>query len=200
MAQDIRAILEGEVRILIGNSSRATVPDVLPADNVPIGGAWGGGWRELGFTTEDGVTFTFERSYVDVMTAQSRTAVKSMRGTTIERIACTLLEMTLENFKDVAGYGSITTVAAGSGTYGHRDYAMDSRTPIRYLAIGIEGIAPPDEDGMPRRIYMPLGIATATGDVNQRIGQASTLPAQFTRQGSAVEGMVLIRDVLAPLP
>lgn len=198
-AQDIRSILEGEVRILIGNSSRATIPDVLPADNVPIGGAWGGGWRELGFTTEDGVTFTFDRTYNDQMTAQSRTAVKSMRGATVERIACTILEITLDNFKDIAGYGVIQNTPAGVGTYGHRDLQFDPRTAIRYIAVGVEGIAPPDEDGMPRRIYMPLALATATGDMSQRIGQASTLPAQFNRQGNAVEGMTIIRDILKPL-
>lgn len=200
MPQDIRNILEGEVRILVGNSIRAAIPDVLPADNVPIGGSWGGGWRELGFTTEDGVTLTFERNYTEQMTAQSRTSVKNLRGTTVERVACQLLEITLENFREITGYGTILTTPAGSGTYGHRDYQMDSRTPLRYVAIGVEGIAPPDEDGMPRRIYLPLALATATGDMVQRIGQASQLPAQFSRQGSAAEGMAIIRDILKPLP
>lgn len=197
-AQDIRSILEGECRIMIGNSIRATVPDVLPADNIPIGGAWGGNWRELGFTTEDGITFTFEMNYSDVMTAQQRHSVKTIRGTGAERIACSLLEITLDNFLAVAGYGTITTVAAGVGTFGHRDYSMDHRTPIRYVAIGVEGTAPPDEDGVPRRLYFPYALSTATGDMVQRIGQPSALPCLFARQGGP-EGIPIIRDVLKAL-
>lgn len=197
-AQDIRSILEGECRIMIGNSIRATVPDVLPADNIPIGGAWGGNWRELGFTTEDGITLTFEMNYSDVMTAQQRHSVKNLRGTGAERVACSLLEVTLDNFMAVAGYGTITTVAAGVGTFGHRDYSMDHRTPIRYVAIGIEGTAPPDEDGVPRRIFLPYALSTATGDMVQRIGQPSALPCLFQRQGGP-EGIPIIRDVLKAL-
>lgn len=198
VAYDIASILEGPVRILAGNASNAAIPDVLPADSVAIFGPFGGNWRELGYTTEDGITFTFEANYGDVMTAQDRGSVKRLKGTSNERVACSLLEVTLENFKEVAGYGTITTTPAGVSTFGHRDLSFDNTTPPQYKAICVEGIAPPDEDDCPRRIFFPYAASTATGDVVQRIGQPSTLPCAFARQGTGVNSIVVIRDVLAP--
>lgn len=195
---DIGSILEGPVRILIGSPSNAAIPDVLPDDDVAIFGSWGGNWRELGYTTEDGITFTFEANYQDVMTAQNRGSVKRLKGTSNERVSCSLLEITLENFRDVCGYGQIATVPAGVSTYGHRDLVFDPSLPPVYKAVAIEGIAPPDEDNVPRRIFLPFAATTATGDMVQRIGQPSTLPCSFARQGNGADTLVVIRDVLAP--
>jgi hypothetical protein len=70
---------------------------------------------------------------------------------------------------------------------------------VEYVAIGFEGVAPPNDGGMPRRAVFPMMLATGTVDMQNRIGEPAGLPVEFTRVGGS-EGDPEIRDVLAALP
>lgn len=198
MAQNISYILESIVRIFVGNPASDVAPDVLPADTVPILGNWGGNWREWGFTTPDGAGLSFQREYRGVPTAQSYSEVKHLRGTKNERISWTLIEMSLDNIRDALGYGTITTVAPGAGTPGNRKLRLTDDSPMLYKAVGAEGIAPPDEDNQPRRIWFPYAQATSAVEFRMRPSEESQMGVEFRRVGGS-EGVVEIHDVLAAL-
>lgn len=198
MSQDIGYILEGPVLLYIGNAANSVAPDVLPADTVPIGGAPGGNWREFGFSTVEGARLSFQREYREVMSGQSRTPVKHLRGTKNERISFNLIELSLENIRDALGYGSISTLAPGVGTPGHRKLRLTDDGPILYFSIMAEYIAPPDEDNMPRRVWFPFVQATSAVETSMRPNEESSISVEFRRVGGS-NGIVEIHDVLAAL-
>lgn len=174
---DVTNILEGTSRLFIGTASS----DVIPADTVAFGGSWGGTWRDFGYTTEDGVTMSVNQTFTPVPTAQARNPVLQLPGTTDDTVSCTLLEATLLNIKAVTGRGTITTVAAVGATPGYDELVLTAASSIRYVAIGFEGIAPPNTKSNPRRALFPKAMATAAVSYNQRIGAATGIPCTFSR-------------------
>lgn len=200
-ALDRRNVLEGPVNVYFGNSAYAVSPDTMPADSVPLSGNVGGNWRSAGYTNDDGVVESFEIDRGEVMTAQQRHPVlRPVNGYT-DTISGTLLETTLENLRDILGRGTISTVASGSGTRGHKELRLTDATD-QTIAVLVEGIAPPSDGGMPRRILYPAVQATATVELTQAMGETGATSGaafEFTRVGGA-ESEIFIRDVLAPLP
>lgn len=186
---DSTNILEGVSRIFIGTA----LTDVLPADTVAFGASWGGGWRDMGYTTEDGMAFSFAQPFNPVPTAQSRTPPLYLPGTTEDTVSCTLLEATLLNLKAITGRGTITSTAPVGATPGFEQLTLSAASTINRVAIGFEGVAPPNNKSNPRRVLFPNAMATATVTYNQRISQATGIPAQFSNLGGSDP---VIRDVL----
>lgn len=188
------------MHVYFGNSAYHVTPDVMPANTVPLGGNVGGNWRSAGYTNDDGVAESFAQDRGAVMTAQQRHPVlRPVNGYT-DTVSGTLLETTLENLRDILGRGTISTIAAGSGTPGQKQLRLTDATD-QTIAVLVEGVAPPSDGGMPRRIFFPAVQATGTVELNQRMGEAGAASGaafEFTRVGG-VEGEPIIRDVLAAL-
>jgi hypothetical protein len=178
---DSTNILEGVSRIFIGTAST----DVLPADTVAFGASWGGTWRDMGYTTEDGIAFSFSQPFNPVATAQTRTPPLYLPGATEDSISCTLLEATLLNLKAITGRGTITTLAPSGPTPGYEKLTLSAAQAINRVAIGFEGVAPPNSKSNPRRVLFPNAMATAAVTYNQRIGQATGIPCQFSNLGGS---------------
>src|SRR5690349_3261868 len=121
---DSTNILEGTSRIFIG----AANSDVIPADTVAFGASWGGTWRDMGYTTEDGVSMSFSQPFNPVNTAQARTPAIYLAGNVEDTISCTLLEATLLNIKDVTGRGTISTLAPSGPTPGYDELLLSPAT------------------------------------------------------------------------
>jgi hypothetical protein len=196
MAADNKNILSGIVRVFFGNPGNGVSPDALPANTVAFGAAWTGAWREVGFTTDEGVHLILEQTFSEVAVAQQRSPALLLPTAANDRVTFTMLESTLENLRDALGRGAITTIAAASGTPGQKELTISEATTVQYVAVGFEGVAPPNTDGMPRRVLIPTAMAVAAVDL------------QFThtvQQGIPVElrslvGDIVIRDVLQALP
>lgn len=176
---DPTQISEGPVFVLLGKSALDVTPDVLPADTVPIisaGGSWGGTWRSLGFTPDDGVTAGgMAPDTTPVMVAQQRGPATVLKGSSAQTIGFTLLEMTAENLRDALGQGTITSITTS-------DELALTDDPTRYYALGIEGYGP---KGKPLRIIYPIVTISVTGDINLRWGSPQSVPVQATRSGAA---------------
>lgn len=170
-------ILEGTSRLFIGTA----LTDVLPADTVVMGGSWGGTWRDFGYTTPDGVSMSINQTFNPVPTAQARNPVLQLPGTTDDTVSCTLLEATLLNIKAVTGRGTLTTLAPSGPTPGYDNLVLSAAQSVQYVAIGFEGIAPPNTKGNPRRALFPKAMATAAVTYNQRIGEATGIACTFSR-------------------
>lgn len=200
-AYDRRNVLEGPVKVWSGNSAYHTTPDTMPLNSVPMGGDVGGNWRSMGYTGDEGITESFEVDRGEVRTSSQRHPIMRPINSHTDMVGGVLLEQTLENIRDAIGRGTISEVASGSGTRGHRQLRLTDATD-QAIAILVEGIAPPSDGGMPRRILYPAVQATGTVELNQNIGEDganSGVAFEFTRVGG-VESEVIIRDVLAPLP
>ncbi len=193
MATDSTNILEGTCKLYIGAAGNSATPDVLPADTIAFGAAWGGTWRDVGYTTDAGVSMSLAQRFTDVRTAQDRNVTLHLRAGSDDKIMCALLEATLLNLRDATGRGAITTVAAAAGVPGHSDLALTDDALIRYVAVGFEGVAPPNTKGNPRRVLFPVALSMAAVVIAQRVGAPTSIPCEFTRIGSYNP---VIRDVL----
>lgn len=191
---DPTQIVSGPLYLWLGKSALDVAPDVLPADSTAFGGAWGGNWRNLGWTTPDGFAAGgLSQEQTPVNSAQQRPAVTYLAGNAAETVAFSLIEATLQNIKDMAGRGVLATVAAGAGTYGHIDLTFTDGT-VNYVALGIEAFG---LNGRPRRMIYPIGILSITGDLTQQFTQEMRIPAQFQRAGGTT-GDPKWRDILLP--
>lgn len=122
-----------------------------PADTVAYGTVWGtpsgqtGAWSDVGYT--DGgvnVSLTVDRGEIRVdQELEPILRPATGRTTTFET---TLAEFTALNLKDAAGQGTITTVAAGSGTRGHDDLDISSTIADIYRAYGLDFLHPGDNE------------------------------------------------------
>jgi hypothetical protein len=195
---DVKAILQGPVRLMIGAAASDPSPDVMPPNTLAFGATWPGTWRDVGYTSEDGVTISFGAEYTEVLTAQQRLAVLRTLASTTDTVSATLLEATLQNIRDATGRGTLTTTPPAAGVNGQHSLILADPTVVEYVAIGFEGVAPPNDGGQARRAVFPMMLATGTVDMQNRIGEPTGLPVEFTRVGGA-EGTPEIRDVLAAL-
>jgi hypothetical protein len=178
--------LQGPVRIFAGIAANATTgtPDVIPADTVALGGSWGGGWVDLGYTTEEGITKHYEFAWNPSRSAQESTPTNYFPGDATDWIGCTLKEATLANLKRALGRGVLTSVAAG-GSPGHDLLTLSDPTTPSYLAIGWEWVAPPNTKANPRRGILPIAMAVEAVEMNMRRTTPAGLPVRFMRVGSA---------------
>jgi hypothetical protein len=179
-------LLEGASRILVGDANS----DVLPADAVAFGASWGGNWRDLGYTTEDGVTLNLNQAVTPVNSAQSRTPIHYMRGSADDSVSCTLMEATLENIKLATGRGTISSGAT------YELLTLSEQSGVDFVAIGFEGVAPPNTSDFPRRVYLPRAMSNAQITYNLRFGAMVGIGVTFNRIGGSGNDM-LIRDVTA---
>lgn len=191
---DPKEVVSGPLYLFLGKSGLDTTPDVLPPDSTAFGAAWGGTWRNLGWSTPEGFAAAgLSQERAPVNTAQQRPAVTFLAGNAVESVGFSLIQATLQNIKDMAGRGVITTVAPGAGTYGHTQLKF-SDSKIVYVALGIEAFG---IDGRPRRMIYPIGLMSITGDLSQTFTQEMRVPAQFQRAGGAA-GDPVWRDILLP--
>jgi hypothetical protein len=211
MAPNVVNLLSGVGRLYIGNPATATGtagttagPDVMPGDAIPYGQPWSGvgtdflgraynnpgNWRDMGFTSS-GVKVVINQSYNAIKADQQLSPVLHIRTATDEQIQTELLEATLANIYLVAGRGDLTTTA---GSPGHMQLRLTSDARLTYVALGFEGIAPPNDSGHPRRIVFPLCLSTGNMQVGQLLTDVTKIAVAFMRVGGA-EGDPLIRDV-----
>lgn len=190
---NVKNILAGPVRVFIGAAATAATPDVLPADTVLFGAAWGGTWREVGYTTEDGAHVLLGQTYNEVVTAQERVPVLQLFAAAADRVSFAALEATLANIRDAIGRGAITTVAPGAQP-GHDDLTLTDPATVRYVAVGLEGVAPPNDKSNPRRVIFPVALAVSEVDMQMHITSPVGIPMEFRRVGSTA-GTPVIRDV-----
>jgi len=192
-------VLEGPVYMYFGASIYAPTPDVMPADTVAFGGPPGGTWRSAGYTSQDGIQEHFQTDVGEVFSAQVRNAILRPVTSYIDTLTGTLLEVTLANLRDILGRGTITHVAPTASVAGHDELKLTDASE-RYIAVLIEGVAPPSGGGQPRRIFYPAVVATGTVEPMQRQGADGAnagVAFEFTRVGGD-ESAPVFHDILAP--
>ncbi len=166
------------------NASRVIVPNrtyvylaqvgtVAPAN---AAAALDTGWREVGYTTPDSLSFATEPEFEEINTAQSDYPVRRFLTQEAATLSVDLLEWSGENFKALYGGGAVTDL--GSGQFKFTPPAntrqevsalveiRDGATVYRYIfprTLQIEGVEGQLSKGQQNGMALRLAILGADG-------------------------------------
>jgi hypothetical protein len=158
MAKVISDIILTPVRILY--SALATA---VPVDTVAVGGSWGAGWTELGYT-EAPLTMAYSSEEYEKEVQSSLAPVKRMRireGLSLETVLAELDGAQLNLMID----GVLTATPAGVGQPGKEEIAVGGKQALTEKQWGFEG-SDIDEDAMTFPVRVFVWKATATAGVS----------------------------------
>ena len=162
MALDSSQITVGTANVYV-----APVGTTAPVD---VTAAWGAGWIQLGYTTEDGVTFTDSKEVNEIMAHQSFYAIDRRITSRSASVSTVLLQWSDDSFKLAFGGGTVTTVSAGLFKY-----TPPAPETIDYRALGIEV-----KDGaVTSRFVMAKGMVTDNVEMQFTRNDTAKLPIAF---------------------
>jgi hypothetical protein len=178
----------------------------VPLDTIAYGTAWGtpsgqtGAWVESGYT-EGGLTFGAEITRGEIRVDQELDPV--LRPATGRNLTMStqLAEFTDANIKSSTGQGTITTLAAVSGTRGHDDLDISSTITDNYLGVGFDIQHPGDLEAFRVFGWKTLPSGGFTGTVNPGDKATISFAANLLPDTSTTPARIMkIRDVIAALP
>lgn len=171
----------------------------FPADSA-YGTSPGGTWRDVGYT-DGGLGFNVENTFEDVTVDQSVDPVGVIGTGRNVRLTAQLAEFTMQNLKDATSQGTLTTVAAISGTRGHTDLAFDNTIAVNYLAVYFDTKMSLG-DGEAMRFMLWRGQVRSA--VAATISATSKVILPFEVQAfpdpNNANRVMTVRDVIAALP
>lgn len=162
-------------QIVIGGTGKVYVAPVgtaAPADHVT---AWVAAWVDLGYTSEDGVTFGEARSVESIAAWQAFNPVRRIVTSIDTTIAFVLRQWSKDTVKLAFGGGTITQVAAAAGPpaiAAHSLFTPPDPSVLDERAVGLEWV-----DGTKiYRLTTPKAILTEGVETNIARTAASDLP------------------------
>lgn len=130
MAQNPNAIMvPGTFRCYV-----APVGTTAPADETT---AMPSGWVEVGYTTEDGTSFTTNPTFNEIRSHQSDYPTRIIKTADTADAALTLQEWSKQNFITAFGGGTVTAVTAGH--YRFDPPSSGSSTPVAICLELVDG-------------------------------------------------------------
>lgn len=141
----------------------ASSPPTLPARATTLG-AWASPWQSIG-ATMNGLTFNFKRSVNDIKIEEQRTKVAQFTTDAAFSFDVELSEDTFKTMQLAYGGGTITTVAAGTGTVAYQ--SLTPSAEMSYFSFGFDTL---NEFGYPRYVLIP--IVQVTADVKTQYNRA----------------------------
>ena len=160
--------------IVVGADGSIYVAPLATAPPADITDAWGAGWVDLGYASEDGAKFTDSKTLVDIPVWQlfyPARKIISARDFTVE---FTLRQFDGESVKLGFGGGSITDIGDGFR------YTPPEPSFIDERSLGLEWL---DGDKV-YRLVLPRGLVTSNVESEVKRGAASDLPITFGVIGS----------------
>ena len=204
MANNQAEVISGRNFIVYTATWNSTV--TVPPDTIAYGTAWGtpagmtGAWAEVGYT--DGgvnVSLTVDRGEIRVdQELEPILRPATGRSTTFET---NLAQFTPANLKNAVGQGTLTTVAAASGTRGHNDLDVSSTIADNYIAAGLDFQHPGDNEAFRVIAWkcLPQGGASAAFNPEDKATIPFALNA-FPDTSTSPARILKFRDVIAALP
>ena len=150
-----------------GRVLAAPVGTAFPAD---VATAFGASWKDLGYTTDDGVQFTDGKSTDSFSPWQSFYAVRRWVTSRETNLAFTLAEWSYDSVPLAFGGGAITEPTAGNYVYTPPD---PGETDDRALAV--EWV----DDAKIYRVYVPVGNVSDNVESSFTKTGPSLLPITF---------------------
>lgn len=153
----------------------APVGTVAPADPVA---AWPAGWIDLGYTNDDGVTFTDARTIEEINVWQLFYPARLVVTARDARLGFALAQWNEETVRLAFGGGTITTTA---GPPEHYRYDPPAPESLDERAMGIEWV-----DGVKQyRLIVPRGVIADDVETNLTRSGMAELPVTFRAIGEA---------------
>jgi hypothetical protein len=143
-----------------------SVPPVLPANTVDLGGTWPGPWTAVG-ATKQGLAFNFKRDVNEIQIEEQRTPVAQLTTKSTFTFELELSEDTFQAMQLAYGGGTITTVAAASGQPGYQTFVPNAELTQYAFAFEAE-----NEFGMARRVLVPVVVAVSDAKTEYRRADA----------------------------
>lgn len=178
----------------------------IPADSVAYGTAWGTPtpqtlpWVESGYVT-GGLHFSANVNRAEVRVDQALDPVLRPATGRDARMSTTLAEWRASDVKSATGQGTVTTVAAISGTRGHDDWDLNDTVVANYLSIGFDILHPGDSEALRIVGWKGQVIGGATFDVTPEAVLGIPLELALLPDTSTNPARIMkVRDVIAALP
>ena len=186
-----------DFRFLYNEYGAGAIPS-MPANTVAgMTGTWGTGWVDPG-GTEGGVALAMGRATEDVMLDQLFDPAYILDTGRDIRLSTLLGESSAENLKASQGYGTITTVAAISGTRGNVDLAIPAGAPgSTNTAAGFEAR---QRNGEYFRGLFYSVRPVPTGDMRIIKNNKATIPVSYRAIAPASGNVGLLRWITPALP
>lgn len=163
-------VVAGTGKVLV-----APVGTVAPVDHSE---AWAAAWIDLGFTTEDGVTFNPEMDLSEIMVWQSFYAARRIVTSRTVTAAFQLRQWNKNNVPLAFGGGTVVNVAASAGppaVLQHYKYTPPAPETIDERALGLEW-----KDGTKvYRLIIPKGMVSESPETNLVRTDSAVLPITF---------------------
>ena len=133
--------------------------NTMPADTVAYG-AISSPYTNVGYTT-GGLRFSAGIERTDVRVDQSFDPILRIATARSITMGTTLAQFSPANVKSATGMGTITTVAAGSGTRGHDDLVIGESLTEQFKTFIMEILNPHDQEA----IRIALWKAMSAGNI-----------------------------------
>ncbi|MER5862346.1 phage tail protein [Kitasatospora sp. NPDC002040] len=160
--------------IRVAGTGRILVAPVGTAAPVDTSVAWAAGWKDLGYTSPDGIKFTKKDKLDPVDTWQSVSPARFIYSDRDLTVKFALLQMNEDTLPFFMGGDAVTETAAGSGIY---KYDLASNPKFNEKALGIEFT---DGNAVTYRFIVPRGQVTENEEIALTRTSAIKLGVTFT--------------------
>lgn len=176
-------------QIVVGANGSVRVAPLATADPADIAAAWPAGWVDLGYTSEDGVTFTDAKTLEAIPVWQLLYPARRVITERDATAAFVLRQFGPDQVKLAFGGGDITE-DGGPGT-GNFRYTPPPPEDLDEQRLGIEWL----DGDKTFRLIMPRGIVTENVETNIVRTAAQDLPITFGIVGQdGVDPWYLLTD------
>lgn len=155
------AVLTGQAACFVQPYVPGT-PPVLPARTLALGGTWPTPWVPVGATLK-GLSFNFKRDVNEIMIEEQRVPIAQLTKKSTFTFELELSEDTFQAMQLAYGGGTITTVAAATGTPGYETFVPSAELTQYSFAFEAE-----NEHGKARRVLVPVVVAVADAKTEYR--------------------------------
>ncbi|GAA1152086.1 hypothetical protein F4556_004057 [Kitasatospora gansuensis] len=160
--------------IRVAGTGRILVAPVGTLAPVDTSVAWAAGWKDLGYTSPDGIKFTKKDKLDPVDTWQSVSPARFIYADRDLTVKFALLQMNEDTLPFFMGGDSIAETAAGSGIY---KYDLSSNPKFNEKALGVEFT---DGNAITYRFVIPRGQVTENEEISLTRTSAIKLGVTFT--------------------
>lgn len=160
--------------IRVAGSGRILIAPLGTTAPTDVATAWGAGWKDLGYTTTDGVKFTKKDKIETVRTWQSDAAARLVYSDRDLTLKFALLQFNEDTLPLFFGGGTVSETVTGSKVYKY-DVANSPANDERMLGVEFA-----DGGTIKYRFVIPRGQVTDTEELALTRTAAAKLGMTFT--------------------
>lgn len=174
--------------------------NALPANTVLEGTDWTSPWINMGYTS-GGLSLQVTVNRTDIRVDQEMDPVYRVASSRDIRLQTNLAEMSASHIQLGTGLGTITTVAAISGTRGYDDLDIGSSVTETYKSVGFDVLNPGDNEAFRMVGWKCLMVGSMNAGFKTESEAQIAIDAAALPDTSTVPTRILkIRDIIAALP